>query len=216
MRFLLTAVLLPCFLLICGSVQADLIIGVQDASVQAGGAGFVDVLITSNSDVLVSGFDLSFEITPTSGNHGTLAFNASPDTSYVNDPAYLLGNTGFLTLLPGGLSLTGSDLDINNHALQNGISRLLARLHVVHELPPGGSAALAAGDVFTISAVIAGIDVISVFDENFSPITPLSGLSGTITVSSAVPEPGTWATGVLPALCALWQRRHSRRQTTVP
>lgn len=211
MRCFLTALLLPFSLLVCSIAQADLIIEVQDASIQAGGEGFVDVLITSNADVLVSGFDLSFEITPTSGNHGTLAFKGAPDTSYVNDPTYLLGNTGFLTLRPLGLSITGSDIDTANHSLLNGISRLMARLNLVHDLPPGGSAALAAGDTFTISALAST----TVYDDNVSSITPLTASPGTITVGSAVPEPATWTTGLLLVLGGIWHWHNSRRRPGV-
>jgi hypothetical protein len=131
MRVSLTALLLPCFFLCTANVRADLLIEVQDASIHAAGEGFVDVLITSDSDVLVSGFGLEFEITSGSGNHGTLSFKASPDTSYVTDPDYLLGNTGNLTLTPSGLGLTISDLDTIDHPLLTGVSRLLARLQVV-------------------------------------------------------------------------------------
>ena len=212
MRYFLAALLLPYSLLACSIAQADLIIEVQDASIQAGGEGFVDVLITSNADVLVSGFDLGFEITPTSGNHGTLAFKGAPDTSYVNDPAYLLGNTGFLTLTPLGLSITGSDFDVVNHSLLNGISRLMARLNLVHDLPPGGSAALAAGDTFTISALMAST---TVYDDNVNSITPLTASPGTITVGSAVPEPATWTTGLLFVFGAIWHWHNSRRRPGV-
>ncbi len=212
MRVSLTALLLPCFFLCTANVQADLIIDVQDASIHAAGEGFVDVLITSDSDVLVSGFGLQFEITSGSGNHGTLSFKASPDTSYVTDPDYLLGNTGNLFPTPSGLSLTISDFDnTNNHPLLTGISRLLARLHVVHDLPSGGSAALAAADTFTISAVLANT-VVS--DENVAPITPLSGQSGAVTISSAVPEPGPWLTCGVVALALLWRRRFGCRSAT--
>jgi len=211
MRVSLTALLLPCFFLCTANVQADLIIDVQDASIHAAGEGFVDVLITSDSDVLVSGFGLQFEITSGSGNHGTLSFKASPDTSYVTDPDYLLGNTGNIFPTPSGLSLTISDFDISDHPLLTGVSRLLARLHVVHDLPSGGSAALAAADTFTISAVLANTEVL---DETLDPITPLSGLSGTVTISSAVPEPGPWLTCGVVALALLWRRRFGCRSAT--
>jgi hypothetical protein len=211
MRVSLTALLLPCFFLCTANVRADLLIEVQDASIHAAGEGFVDVLITSDSDVLVSGFGLQFEITSGSGNHGTLSFKASPDTSYVTDPYYLLGNTGNLTLTPSGLGLTISDLDTIDHPLLTGVSRLLARLHVVHDLPSGGSAALAAADTFTISAVLANTEV---SDETFALITPLSGLSGTVTISSAVPEPGPWLTCGVVALALLWRRRFGCRSAT--
>lgn len=63
MRVSLAVLVLPCILCCCVDVQADLIIDVQDASIVAGSQGFVDVLITSDADVLVSGFDLDFLIT---------------------------------------------------------------------------------------------------------------------------------------------------------
>jgi hypothetical protein len=53
-----------------------------------------------------------------------------------------------------------------------------------------------------------------VSDETFALITPLSGLSGTVTISSAVPEPGPWLTCGVVALALLWRRRFGCRSAT--
>ena len=160
----------------CGipaSLSADIIIEVRNSAIAAGGEGFVDVWLTTTTDVLISGFDFEFEIDGPLTNKGTLTFKSSPDTSYVDDPDYLLGNTGGLLLTPSGLSVTGSDLypSLANVSLTAASAgALLARLHVLHELPSGVTAADAAADQFTIAAVFGGAGF-QILDDNIQPIT---------------------------------------------
>ncbi len=194
-------------------LKADLLIDVQDASIQAGSDGFVDVLISTNTDVLVSGFDLSFAIAPVGTTFGTLTFVASPDTSYATDPNYLLLGAGNLFLNPSGLTLTGSDADTNNHSLTTSTAKLLVRLHLLHELPFGGTAAQAATDQFTITADLSG-GSFNIYDETTAPITQLTGSSGTVSIyaSAAVPEPQVWIAGLLCSGIVLLRNRWRTRK----
>ena len=199
----------------CGipaSLSADIIIEVRNSAISAGGEGFVDVWLTTDTDVLISGFDFEFEIDGLLTNKGTLTFKSSPDTSYVDDPDYLLGNTGGLFLTPSGLSVTGSDFSNTDISLTaSSAGALLARLHVLHELPPGVTAADAAADQFTIAPVFGAPDF-QILDDTVQSITinTAASQSGTITMLSSVPEPTTTLAIMLAA--AMWIRRHRKVQ----
>ncbi len=200
----------------CGlpaSLSADIIIEVRNSAIAAGGEGFVDVWLTTDTDVLISGFDFEFEIDGPLTNKGTLTFKPSPDTSYVDDPDYLLGNTGGLLLTPSGLSVTGSDLGLANVSLTAASAgALLARLHVLHELPSGVTAADAAADQFTIAAIFGGAGF-QILDDNIQPITidTAASQSGTLTMLSSVPEPGATVTVVLAVAMLIYRRRQLQR-----
>ena len=130
----------------------------------------------------------------------------------MDDPDYLLGNTGGLLLTPSGLSVTGSDLSLANISLTAASAgALLARLHVLHELPFGVTAADAAADQFTIAPVFGAPDF-QILDNTVQSITidTVASQSGTITMLSSVPEPGTAMAVVLAA--AMWIRRHRKVQ----
>lgn len=198
-------------------VTADVVIEIRDTSITAGGEGFVDVWLTTDTDVLISGLDFEFDITSSLTNKGTLTFKSPADTSYVNDPDYLLGNTGLLVLNPSGLSLTGSDLGLANVSLlATSAGALLARLHVLHELPSGVTAADAAADQFTLAAVF-GAPGFQILDDNIQAITinTAASQSGTLTMLSSVPEPGLTVAVVLATAMLIQQRRriqHAGRQ----
>ena len=199
---------------ISASLSADIIIEVRNSAISAGGEGFVDVWLTTDTDVLISGFEFEFEIDGPLTNKGTLTFKSTPDTSYVDDPDYLLGNTGSLLLNPSSLSLTGSDLGLTNISLTvASAGALLARLHVLHDLPSGVTVADAAADQFTIAAVF-GAPGFQILDDNIQSITidTAASQSGTITMLSSVPEPGTAMAVVLAAAMLIRRRRQIQRE----
>jgi hypothetical protein len=198
---------------ISASLSADIIIEVRNSAISAGGEGFVDVWLTTDTDVLISGFEFEFEIDGPLTNKGTLTFKSTPDTSYVDDPDYLLGNTGSLVLNPSSLSLTGSDLGLTNISLTAASAgALLARLHVLHDLPSGVTVADAAADQFTIAAVF-GAPGFQILDDNIQSITidTAASQSGTLTMLSSVPEPGAAMAVVLAAAMLIRRRRQIQR-----
>ena len=199
---------------ISASLSADIIIEVRNSAISAGGEGFVDVWLTTGTDVLISGFDFEFKIDGPLTNKGTLTFKSTPDTSYVDDPDYLLGNTGSLVLNPSSLSLTGSDFSNANVLLAAASAgALLARLHVLHDLPSGVTVADAAADQFTIAAVFIGGAGFEILDDNIQSIAidTAASQSGTITMLSSVPEPGTAMAVVLAAAMLIRRRRQIQR-----
>jgi hypothetical protein len=65
-------------------LKADLVVNVQDASIPAGGRGFVDVFVQSNAADTFSLFNYKFEITPvTITGGGILEFQASSTSNDV-------------------------------------------------------------------------------------------------------------------------------------
>lgn len=210
-------------LVFCSLSQAvfgAVIVEVGDASIAAGGTGFVDVWIRSTGTDSLYLAAYEFKIMGSEAN-GSLEFRSPQldseqvDSDYVffqdtvaanffavpdTDPTDLLGSDFTLSGVPIMLSTT---------------NQLLARLELVHS---SGSPVNAIGDMFTISLIKKNPLTLadnSVFqDETFTDLSidPLSfSGSGTITVTSAaVPEPGTFAALGLAAFTG--GVRHLRRR----
>jgi hypothetical protein len=144
----------------CLSAQCyagELRITVQDGIINAGGSGFLDVLISS-ADVNPVNVDLAnyeFLIEPINSPVGSLRFGAQ--ISDIGDPLYpyfMLGNSFGIAREPGTpvQSLIASDLSLDSEGVDVLAQSLLVRLELVHELGPQ-SATLAAGETFNIKLV---------------------------------------------------------------
>ena len=185
----------------CRSLHADIIVEVDSKSFTVGGSGTVDVWVYSNDgDINVSGFDFDFDIIDNPNNVLSLEFDAiqflteAEDSDYIffgaAGPLHFLGDTGF--------ELVGGDLDLgaNGFSTVGSDRKLIAQLDLTHLLPDGTLPSLALGDVFTISPNFAD-DFFVFYDEFGDPdaigINQTLSSGGTITMSAAVPEPGTFA-----------------------
>jgi hypothetical protein len=219
---------------------AAVIVQVQNATITAGGTGFVDVLISSTGtdNLLLTQFD--FRI---SGNdvNGALQFRNTADQSnseqVVNSPSgyVFLGDTD-----PANWSanrqvtpteLLGGDFTASFSGVAvDGTQKLLARLEIEHVT---GTPLAADGDSFTLSLWNADQGTVDPFDDStfflddsFNPLvfdtdstpntlgSPSAFLNfGTITVmsdSAVVPEPGTFAIFTIGGI-AFAGRKYRRR-----
>lgn len=200
-------------LTLSANLSADLTVDVLDAQITAGGKGFIDVVVTSDSNVTLSFVGYEFVITGDS-TLGELRFRpdydqndpsnsdrqnnaeqslSSPPYDYVflgdTDPANFSAATPDTTSLTGG-DITGSLADV---ALAAGVQYLLARLELEHVTP---NPAAAVGSVFTVSLVDSGN---TAFGNNGGdvPVAPQSFLnSGNVSVT-ATPEPSSLTFGAL-------------------
>jgi hypothetical protein len=231
MFFFRTAFLIFVFCSVSQAALGGVIVEVGNASIAAGGTGFVDVWISSTGTDLLSSAAYEFKITGSATN-GALEFSSSqlaseqgepdyvfyPDTDAANffaapdavAPTHLLGGDSIAMSGPTAITLTST-------------KQLLARLELVHVSPVN-----AIGDQFTISLINTnpllpsdpGYDPLadsSLFlDDNFTPLSIASASfsgSGTISITSAaVPEPGTFAALGLAAFAG--GVRHLRRRRT--
>ena len=215
MCFYRTVFLIFVFCSVSQAVLGDVLVEMGNASIAAGGTGFVDVWISSTTGTdSLSSAAYEFKITGSATN-GSLEFSSSqldseqaesdyvffPDTDAANffavpdavDPTGLLGGDSIASSGPPAITLTST-------------KKLLARLELVHN---SGSPVNAIGDQFTISLITTnpllpsdpGYDPLadsSLFlDDNFAALSIASASfsgSGTISITSAaVPEPGTFA-----------------------
>ncbi len=233
MSFYRTVFLIFVFCSVSQAVLGDVLVEVGNASIAAGGTGFVDVWISSTGTDLLSSAAYEFKITGSATN-GSLEFSSSqldseqgepdyvffPDTDAANffaapdavDATRLQGGDSVSLAGPAAITLTST-------------KQLLARLELVHS---SVSPLDAIGDTFTISLINTnpllpsdpGYDPLadsSLFlDDNFTPLSIASASfsgSGTISITSAaVPEPGTFAALGVAALAG--GVRHLRRRRT--
>ena len=207
--------------LIC-SVPAygAIIVQVQDASIAAGGTGFVDVLISS--DGLTGPDDLysavyQFKIDGLAVD-GDLTFQSTQSDSETTEPGasgYVFGNVPTGNFAAGSntpfLLLDGSDFrGLLPPVTLTTTQQLLARLELQHtQLSPS-----AVGNTFTISLENnAFTDFQS--DDGGTPATldPISFSSfGTVTITSAaVPEPGTFVALTIAAASFCGHRLRRRK-----
>ncbi|MFO1001949.1 MAG: hypothetical protein U0936_16560 [Planctomycetaceae bacterium] len=221
------------------SGMAEIIVEVQNASIAAGGTGFVDVWIssTSSDDLYSSGYE--FEITATGPNgisNGSLQFRADIDQSNseqvdAGPPDYVFfGDTD-----PGNFSATRQDPDTTRivggdikstaiNATLDTTQRLLARLEIEHLT---GTPLAAVNDTFSImlknslftefQSVNNQGTVGDLSDDTYASLT-IDAVSyanvGTITITSAaVPEPGSCvALSIASAAVVACQRRRAARR----
>ncbi len=211
-----------CFLLLSlaasTTASAGLVIHVQNATITAGGIGFVDVLISSTGTDNLASAAFDFRISGSAAN-GALQFRSTANQSnseqladqplfpfsYVflgdTDPAFFLANQVTPTELLGGdvtASFSGVTVD--------GTQKLLARLEIEHIT---STPLAAAGDTFTLSLWNADQDTLDPFDdstlfldETFAPLSFDTGSTpntlaspsafqnfGTITITSITAVP---------------------------
>jgi hypothetical protein len=185
-----------------GFAQADLLIDVRDATLTAGGLGFVDVWIglhPGDAVATLGRFDYQFSLTGAIAGSGDLQFRVtqlSTEQTESGPPPYVfLGDTDVanwnsgrlggdpVTLIGGDSLATGTSVSITNAD-----TFLFARLELQHVGPMSLSS-----HTFTITLNPTG----SVFDQDFDAGTnnnhaTFSASSGTITINS-VPEPSSLA-----------------------
>lgn len=219
------------------AATADIIVDVQDASISAGGIGFVDVLISSTNTNPLQFASYEFLISGSILN-GALRFRSpqlSTEQSVMGPPEYMFfGDTD-----PGNFSavrnplnfanLTGSDStgSIMNIAgdLNTGVFKLLARLELEHVT---ATPLAAVNDTFSLQLINnTGIDPFDPFDDStlflddtlsVQDIDASSFASiGTITITSAaaaVPEPSTFGLLAVVAVGGLCRRIRRRSATS--
>ena len=215
------------------SCFGDIIVDVQNASISAGGTGFIDVLISSDVTDNLFQSAYHFEITGSVAN-GSLQFRPSVFQTNVQQsvvtpvPYVFAGDTD-----PGNFFATRQDPTVtqiiggDNTLSGTGISltttqTLLARLQVEHIT---GTPLAAVGDTFTVKLINNDNGTPGDFTDdstqfkddllNNLTIDPLSySGSGTITITSAaVPEPSTFAVLGFASIAFIgkrWRRRSHR------
>jgi hypothetical protein len=214
------------------------IVEVGNASIAAGGTGFVDVWISSTGTDSLSSAAYEFKITGSATN-GSLEFRSSQldseqaESDYVFFPYTDAANFFAAPDAVDAMRLQGGDSISFSLAGPAAITltatkQLLARLELVHS---SVSPLDAIGDTFTISLINTNpltpsdplydplADSSLFLDNNFNAlsIAPLSfSGAGTINITSAaVPEPGTFAALGLAALAG-GVRQLRRRRTNSP
>ena len=221
-RFITEVALTAC-ILAASSGQADIIVDVQDATINAGGTGTVDVLISSNG-LSTDQFDFAsyvFGITPVGSPSTTLQFAEPQSTAesglgtYVFAPDLAVGGLEFFVNDPS--EVEGFDsTDTGSLITLSSSPQLLAQLDLEH-LPFG--AGLGAGDQFRITLLstsafggsdtefLNGLTPANIAADSFNPLGIGGGLITVTSASAAVPEPGTFAATGLLFLGVCYRRR---------
>jgi hypothetical protein len=195
------ALLSVAFMCLTSAANAALILTIQDATISAGGPGYVNVFIrSSNGTDRLTFASYDFNITGTPGT--TLEFTTQD-----------YSEQGFGNYVFAGENAGISEFDLNNsrfiaddaqdgsglgYRLLPGTDLLLARLDLQHVIGPGQTAASSVGHQFQISLDIAnGYTLFQ--DDNLPTPNDLaideinSKLVGTVSVTaSAVPEPSSF------------------------
>lgn len=198
---------------ISSPLSADIIVDIQDATIAAGGTGFVDVLISSNSISDLASFGFEFQISAPTVN-GALRFSAVQSDSETTaqspldyDYVFLGDSINFSAVRqdPDEQSLVGGDAASANVSI-TGTQLLMARLEIEHIT---GTPLAAVGDTFTVS-LLPGPNT-EFLDENLAPVNLFSSSSGTITITAAVPEPGSTSILLASSAAGFWWTRRKRR-----
>ena len=171
--------------------EAAVVVQIADATIDSGGTGLVDVIITG-SNAPLSSFDFQFEITPIGSVGSTMRFVDPQPDPQLSDPDYSMSyvfagisdnvkNGIPVGSVTGGTTFNGSDgtADLSNVIVSS--DRLLARLELESVVPGGGDAM---GDQFEITLTAANF-----LNSNGNSVT-FSTSPGFVTV---VPEPGSFA-----------------------
>ena len=191
--------------------NAGVIVSVQNATVSQGGNGYVDVLISSDSADSIAGYYFTAVI---SGTPAGLTFRDDLDqedisasfvfSSNVNalySTASIVLGTAELEATAGGDNLDGDGFNVDFALSSTPV--LAARFSVT------ASNTAVVGSTLTVT--ISGTPDSEVYDQNWdfnppSPITPTYN-TGTVTISSAVPEPSTMAMLCMASCFAFRKRR---------
>lgn len=210
------------------SANAAVIVQIGSTVLSPGGTGWVDVMISSDANDLLSEFDFVFLISPEPAVTSHLYFSPTQSDAQLTEPDYVFGPAESgkyqLSLAVGSVTQSfsendtykGSDFTLGDNAALSGTPLLLARLNLTHIAPPDPSAA--GGDKFRIDLVASDpIDgfVKSAFDDaDFEPLL-FSSQPGYVTIAdtAAVPEPGTLGMFLFSGVGLLWTRRRRRLGT---
>lgn len=220
MRFILVFPFL--FFFCVGLAEGGVIIMVQNAQLNAGGSGAVDVYISGQAGDLLGRFGYEFNITGATPQSGDLQFSVIQSGSAQNEsgiPSYVfLGDTdpgNFLATRGSGgtdpVSLIGADVLATLNDISIDGTFLLARLALDHV----GTLTAASHD-FTIS--LNPISPFTVFDQDWDAGTDnnyatnqITAISGTVTVyAAAVPEPSGFVILAIAGGGVFWRGRKQR------
>lgn len=211
---LLTALIVTLGML--NTSRADFVVTIQDAQIEPGSSGFVDVLIGSDAPLgdPLNFFNFEFRISTAGVTH--LEFMSPQPDPQLTDPGYVffgdslaqnaslpVGNV-FTVVTPNDTFIGGDTKDSPGDVLVTN-NKLLARLEVTAAtvLPP------ITGNTFSIQLVPSDNTFFADSDFNF---IAFSSSPGTVTIgSTAIPEPGSFVlvalAGVLTAIARVGTRR---------
>lgn len=192
---------------VSSSLSAGIIVDIQDATISAGGTGFVDVLISSTGTDDLVNFQVELQLSAPTVT-GSLRFNAVQSDSETTaqspldyDYVFLGDSINFFAVRqnPDEQRVVAGDSASSNRLI-GGTQLLLARLELEHF----AFSPLAVGETFTVSLLPAG----TYFEDELGPLTLDSFNSGTITVTSAaVPEPASATVLLAGSAVGVWWKR---------
>ncbi|MDA9777938.1 PEP-CTERM sorting domain-containing protein [Rubripirellula sp.] len=208
---ILCAIALICSLCIANA-KAGIIVEVGDASISAGGSGYVDVTAKSDSgSISISAYAVVIGVSSATLN-GSISFD-DPQTDISSDSNFLFSGVAsgdYLTYVyVDNGSGNVSYLDYTNTPVTlNTTSKLIARVSFTHI-----AINTSEGDTFTLTVDTTN----SSFSDDSDPFNPVVHLIGTprngqITVTASVPEPSSFI--VLLTLGTAIGLRRGRRQTS--
>jgi hypothetical protein len=205
--------------MISSPASAGIIVDIQDATIAAGGTGFVDVLISSTGSDDLASFGFEFQISAPTVN-GALRFSAVQSDSETTaqspldyDYVFLGDSINFSAVRPDPdeQRLVGGDAASANVSI-TGTQLLMARLEIEHVT---GTPLAAVGEMFTVS-LLPGPST-EFFDQDWNSVNLFSSSSGTIIITSAaaVPEPGAASVLLASSVVGLWWKRRQRWQIRI-